>query len=155
MLTVYGDHEQIFNSLKKGASGYLLKKTPQQKILDAIRDVQAGGRLCPTPSRGKSCNIFKKPASNQTENLTKREHELLAASRKASNTRKSPTCCHQPGNRAGACAHIYERFMSVRARERWCLSGQGRRGAKPGGPDGTRRGEAAWAAQIVRQVMRT
>jgi len=43
MLTVYEDSESLFNSLKAGASGYLLKRTAPAKLLDAIRDVHGGG----------------------------------------------------------------------------------------------------------------
>jgi DNA-binding NarL/FixJ family response regulator len=79
MLTVYSDHEQIFNSLKKGASGYLLKKTPPAKILEAIRDVQAGGSPMSNAIARQVVQYFQKsPPSSQTENLTKREHEILA-----------------------------------------------------------------------------
>src|SRR5438105_5914508 len=42
MLTVYEDSDKIFNSLLAGASGYLLKRTPQAEILEAIRDVHSG-----------------------------------------------------------------------------------------------------------------
>jgi DNA-binding NarL/FixJ family response regulator len=43
MLTVYEDTEQIFKALAAGASGYLLKRLTPTDLLDAIRDVQAGG----------------------------------------------------------------------------------------------------------------
>jgi DNA-binding NarL/FixJ family response regulator len=43
MLTVYEDSDSLFNSLKAGASGYLLKRTASKNLLDAIRDVHAGG----------------------------------------------------------------------------------------------------------------
>src|SRR5258708_4309264 len=43
MLTAYMDNEKIFDSLKAGASGYLIKKTPPAKILEAVADVQVGG----------------------------------------------------------------------------------------------------------------
>ena len=42
MLTVYEDSDKIFDSLLAGASGYLLKRTPQAEILEAIRDVSNG-----------------------------------------------------------------------------------------------------------------
>ena len=42
MLTVYEDSDKIFNSLLAGASGYLLKRTPQAEILEAIADVHRG-----------------------------------------------------------------------------------------------------------------
>jgi DNA-binding NarL/FixJ family response regulator len=79
MLTVYGDHEQIFNSLKRGASGYLLKKTPPAKILEAIRDVQSGGAPMSNAIARQVVQYFQKsPPAGQTESLTKREHEILA-----------------------------------------------------------------------------
>jgi DNA-binding NarL/FixJ family response regulator len=43
MLTVYEDSDSLFNSLKAGASGYLLKRTASARLLEAIRDVHAGG----------------------------------------------------------------------------------------------------------------
>ena len=39
MLTVYGDDEQIFHSLRAGACGYLLKTTPPAQLVDAITSV--------------------------------------------------------------------------------------------------------------------
>jgi DNA-binding NarL/FixJ family response regulator len=43
MLTVYDDSEQIFKSLQAGATGYLLKRTPKDKLLEAIREITEGG----------------------------------------------------------------------------------------------------------------
>ncbi len=43
MLTVYDDSEQIFKSLMAGATGYLLKRTPKDKLLEAIREITSGG----------------------------------------------------------------------------------------------------------------
>ena len=43
MLTVYEDTEKIFNALAAGATGYLLKRLEPDELLQAIRDVQAGG----------------------------------------------------------------------------------------------------------------
>lgn len=43
MLTVYEDGDSLFNSLKAGASGYLLKRTTSTDLLQAIRDVHTGG----------------------------------------------------------------------------------------------------------------
>src|ERR1035437_3202154 len=42
MLTVYDDSEQIFKSLMAGATGYLLKRTPKGKLLEAIREITSG-----------------------------------------------------------------------------------------------------------------
>ena len=43
MVTVYEDVKHIFDALAGGASGYLLKQTKRQELLDALRDVHAGG----------------------------------------------------------------------------------------------------------------
>ena len=43
MLTVYQNTEHIFNALAAGATGYMLKQTPPNELLAAIRDVHAGG----------------------------------------------------------------------------------------------------------------
>jgi DNA-binding NarL/FixJ family response regulator len=43
MLTVFAEEERIFESLCNGACGYLLKKTPPARLLEAITDAHAGG----------------------------------------------------------------------------------------------------------------
>lgn len=79
MLTVYEDNEKIFQSLCAGASGYLLKKTPSDKILDALREVHAGGAPMTGSVARKILDLFKDiaPPSVSTANLTPRETEIL------------------------------------------------------------------------------
>jgi len=43
MVTVYEDSERIFRALKAGANGYLVKSSPPEQLLAAIRDVSQGG----------------------------------------------------------------------------------------------------------------
>jgi DNA-binding NarL/FixJ family response regulator len=43
MLTAYGDSDRLFESLKAGASGYLLKRTSSTRLLQAIRELNEGG----------------------------------------------------------------------------------------------------------------
>jgi DNA-binding NarL/FixJ family response regulator len=43
MLTAHEESDQIFESLKAGASGYLLKRTSSERLLQAIAELQAGG----------------------------------------------------------------------------------------------------------------
>src|SRR5260221_12540735 len=43
MLTVFDDHDKIFKAICAGASGYLLKTAPVEKIVESIREVYAGG----------------------------------------------------------------------------------------------------------------
>lgn len=78
MLTAYMDSEQIFDSLKAGASGYLLKKTQPAKILEAIADVHAGGAPMSNAIARKVVQHFQHRPANETQNLTGREHEILS-----------------------------------------------------------------------------
>jgi len=57
MLTVYEEGDKIFNSLLAGASGYLLKRTPQAEILEAIAEVHRGNSPMTGISRAKWCSI--------------------------------------------------------------------------------------------------
>jgi DNA-binding NarL/FixJ family response regulator len=43
ILTVFEDAELVFRALKRGATGYLLKKTPPTQLLEAVRELHAGG----------------------------------------------------------------------------------------------------------------
>jgi DNA-binding NarL/FixJ family response regulator len=43
ILTAFDDEDKVFTSLCNGASGYLLKRTPPQRLLDAIREARGGG----------------------------------------------------------------------------------------------------------------
>jgi DNA-binding NarL/FixJ family response regulator len=80
MLTVYEDDDHIFNALVAGASGYLIKKTPPAKILEAIQDVYNGGSPMSSQIARKVINAFQSmnKSSNETENLSPREQEILS-----------------------------------------------------------------------------
>ena len=79
MLTVYEDTENIFNALAAGAMGYLLKRTPRDELLAAIRDVLQGGSPMTTHIARKVVQSFQRagPAAEPTENLSTREQEVL------------------------------------------------------------------------------
>lgn len=78
MLTVYEDDQKIFDSLRAGASGYLLKRTPLDKISEAIKDTLSGGAPV-TPSIAKRVLNYFYDAGNTdvSFNLTIREKEIL------------------------------------------------------------------------------
>lgn len=79
MLTIYEDSDQIFQSLRAGASGYLLKRTPGAKILESLRDVYAGGSPMNSHIARKVVQFFNQisqPASH-LEALSDREKEVL------------------------------------------------------------------------------
>ena len=79
MLTVYEDSDSLFNSLRAGASGYLLKRTASARLLEAVRDVFAGGApLSPQLAR-RVVQFFSKPAALDSglARLTPAEREFL------------------------------------------------------------------------------
>jgi DNA-binding NarL/FixJ family response regulator len=80
VLTVYDDDEKIFESLKAGASGYLLKKTPPAKLLEAILELYNGGSPMSSRIARRVVQAFQAmgPSSKEAENLSKREHEILS-----------------------------------------------------------------------------
>jgi RNA polymerase sigma factor (sigma-70 family) len=80
MSTVYEDDENIFESLKAGATGYLLKKTSPDKILEAITEVYKGGSPISAEIARKVIASFQKenPVDAIPE-LTPREKEILKA----------------------------------------------------------------------------
>ena len=43
MLTVYANEDKVFESLRNGACGYVLKKTPPAELMEAVRDAHHGG----------------------------------------------------------------------------------------------------------------
>jgi DNA-binding NarL/FixJ family response regulator len=79
MLTVYEDGDSLFNSLKAGASGYLLKRTASARLLEAIRDVYAGGSPMTPQLARRVVQFFSKPAegAQPRPNLTPGETEFL------------------------------------------------------------------------------
>ena len=79
MLTVYEDSDKIFNSLLAGASGYLLKRTPQADILDAIAEVHRGNSPMTGHIARKVVQYFNQRggASPDMDKLSTREREVL------------------------------------------------------------------------------
>jgi DNA-binding NarL/FixJ family response regulator len=81
MLTVYEDADHIYNALTAGASGYLLKQTPRSKLLEALRDVHAGGSPMTSNIARKVVQAFQhaRPAPNEPADhlLSARENEVL------------------------------------------------------------------------------
>ena len=80
MLTAYEESDLIFNSLRAGASGYLLKKAVSTELIPAIEQLRAGGAPMSIQIARKVVDHFHKiqqPASD-VEKLTAREQEILA-----------------------------------------------------------------------------
>ena len=80
MLTVFENNDEIFRTLEAGATGYLLKKTPPAKLLEAISDLVRGGSPMSSEIARKVVQAFhQSPQAKFSEaNLTKREEEILS-----------------------------------------------------------------------------
>ena len=81
MVTVYEDANHIFNALSAGASGYLLKQMRRNELLDALKDVHAGGSPMSSQIARKVVQNFYRSetqdASGETIELSGREREVL------------------------------------------------------------------------------
>jgi len=82
MLTVYKDIKMIFQALKAGACGYVLKRADESEILDAIADVRTGGAPMTSEIARMVVRAFADtppiPISEGTDKLSTREMEILA-----------------------------------------------------------------------------
>ena len=79
MLTVYEDDNHIFRALAAGASGYMLKQTPRQSLLTALKEVYAGGSPMSSSIARKVVQSFCRPVSGPASSatLSPREQEVL------------------------------------------------------------------------------
>jgi DNA-binding NarL/FixJ family response regulator len=79
MVTVYEDSERIFRALKAGANGYLVKSSPPEQLLAAIRDVYKGGAPMSSHIASKVVKHFHLVGNSprEAENLSPREREVL------------------------------------------------------------------------------
>lgn len=80
MITVYEDPDRVFKALAAGATGYLLKETQRDELLEALRDVQRGGSPMSSGIARKVVQCFRPtPAGPEVErqNLSAREQEVL------------------------------------------------------------------------------
>lgn len=86
MLTVYDDSEQIFKSLMAGATGYLLKRTPKDKLLEAIREITSGGAPMSRQIARRVVQYFQEVSqmaatpqrAPEVKTLTEREEQVLS-----------------------------------------------------------------------------
>lgn len=81
ILTTFDDDEWVFDAIRAGAAGYLLKDTPRDKVMEAIRGTLAGKSFLDPQIAGKVLEqVVRKqeqPQSIITEKLTSREIDVL------------------------------------------------------------------------------
>lgn len=86
MLTIFEDHDRIFQSLEAGASGYLLKNTAPTRLIEAIVELYRGGSPMSAPIARKLVDAFRRqphtPKLDSTDedlaSLSPREAQILA-----------------------------------------------------------------------------
>lgn len=80
MFTIYENREPVYETLAAGASGYLLKKTPLEKILEALKELYKGGAPMSAHIARKVVSFFQKENKVTSDNtqLSNREKEVLA-----------------------------------------------------------------------------
>ena len=81
VLTSFGDGDSLFESLRAGASGYLLKRSSPEEIIEAIQLVSEGGSPMSGDIARKVVESFRSPkpdARKPLESLTSREEEILS-----------------------------------------------------------------------------
>lgn len=79
MVTVYEDTDRIFNALRAGACGYLLKRLAAKELASAIREIREGGAPMSREIARKVIASFQNPARTnaEVEELSSREREIL------------------------------------------------------------------------------
>jgi DNA-binding NarL/FixJ family response regulator len=78
-LTVYDDQDEVFDALCAGASGYLLKNTPPERLLESLREAVGGGAPMSPEVARRVIHLFReiRPPSRGSCHLTPQETELL------------------------------------------------------------------------------
>ena len=78
-LTVYDDEESVFNAICAGASGYLLKNTPPERLIESLKEVAEGGAPMSPDVARRVLMLFRefRPPSRASYRLTPQETELL------------------------------------------------------------------------------
>ncbi len=78
IFTVFEDDDKIFDALKAGAMGYLLKKTPKDQFIEALHDLYNGGSPMSTSIARKVIQSFSKLSVSNYENaISKKEREVI------------------------------------------------------------------------------
>jgi DNA-binding NarL/FixJ family response regulator len=118
MLTVEEDTEQVFESLKAGATGYLVKNVTAEDILEAVQDVYSGGAPMSSHIARRVVSAFRQRPSTGTDDadLTPREETILRSLAKGNRSKEiADQLAISTGTVNTHIRHIYEK-LHVRSR---------------------------------------
>ncbi len=112
MLTVFDDNTHVFEALRAGASGYLLKKHISEKLFDSIQEVLEGGApMSPSIARMVLAAMHQKPVIENPYQLTARESEILTSLSKGNSYKMIATDLHISIDTVRThIKHIYEKL---------------------------------------------
>jgi DNA-binding NarL/FixJ family response regulator len=80
MLTVFDDNQNVFDAIRAGASGYILKKHISTKLFSAIEEALEGGApMSPSIARMVLASMQQRPSSENPYQLTPKEKEVLTS----------------------------------------------------------------------------
>jgi Response regulator containing a CheY-like receiver domain and an HTH DNA-binding domain len=113
ILTVFDDKERIFDALCAGATGYLLKKSSAQQIVEAIEDLHAGGSPMSSEIARKVLNFFhKEPPKENCYDLSDRELEVLHCLAEGDSYKMiGDRCCISMGTVRSHINNIYRKLQ--------------------------------------------
>ncbi len=115
MCTVFEDDDKIFSALKAGATGYVVKQAPISELLEAIRDVHAGGSPMSAGIARKVVGTFHQPTTLPST-LTQREQEVLELIAEGLTVKEIAERANVSNNTVRThIRHIYEK-LQVRSR---------------------------------------
>ena len=81
VLTSFEDEQHVFDAMRAGASGYVVKGAPAAKLIEAIVEVEAGGTVIEPRLARRFWAFFKgvqEPRKPEVPQLTQIEHEILS-----------------------------------------------------------------------------
>jgi DNA-binding NarL/FixJ family response regulator len=114
MQTVFDDNDKIFAAICAGASGYMLKKTAPQKMIEAIRETHLGGAPMAASVAVKVLQMFRLQTNveqNEFIDLSKREKEILTLLVKGQSYKAVAAACFISIDTVSThVRHIYEKL---------------------------------------------